>query len=330
MSGKTLFMCFVLLLLISYLCTYVQREKFITERYDKFFILQRKPESYDSTETTKSLLTMTSIDDNVIIGHTTIEEKYLFERLYRIHNNNKLNNFEYKKLENEYSFDGIDILLYTKDTIYLSNYLIIDYYFNSIEDQFKEYDFVVHNDKNNSTLVLKKKQHVQHIIDLKPKVSLSNEYNFIIENAINGRYTEKDLRTNEIALFQNKLYNLEVKVNDIILLRKQKYPYMNGVYKVYKVNKNIYMLRENIVVPNQHNVCMDEDLVERPEYTNKMSCEHENDVFGEKKNKIMTWDSRCRRNMECPFFDEEYNYPCNDGYCVMPKDVKQISFTKYI
>jgi len=272
---------------------------------------------------------MTSISDDVVIGYKTIEEKYLFERLYRIHNN-ELVKFEYKKIDNEYSFDGIDILLYTKDSIYLSNYLIIDYYFNSIEDQFTEYDFVVHNDKNNSTLVLKKKVDIQPTIELEQKVLLSNEYNFIIENSINGRYTEKDLHTNEVTLFQNKLYNLEVKVNDMILLRKQKYPYMNGIYKVYKVNKNIYMLRENIVVPNKHNVCIDEDLVERPKYTNKMSCEFENDVFGEKKNKIMTWDSRCRRNMECPFYDEEYNYPCNDGYCVMPKEVKQISFTKYI
>ena len=46
----------------------------------------------------------------------------------------------------------------------------------------------------------------------------------------------------------------------------------------------------------------------------------------------MTWDARCRRNMECPFFDydNEYGGGCESGgYCEMPYNVKQISFTKY-
>ena len=322
---KTILLFLSLLFVTSVICSRINRERFINEQYDKFFVLWVSSQSNESND----IITMNSIGESTVIGYRTNEEKYLFERLYRIHND-KLIKFDYKKLTEQDIDQQIDILLYTNDSIYLSNYVIIDYYLNNIQNQFQNYEFVVYNDNNNSTLVLQRKPNQSKIIELEQKVLLSNDYNFVIENNINGRYVEKDLNTNEITLFQNKLLNLEVKIDDLILLRKQKYPYMNGVYKVYKVDRHVYMLREDIVVLNKHDVCIDEDMVEHPEYTNKMSCEHENDLFGEKKNKIMTWDSRCRRNMECPFYDEEYKYPCVDGYCEMPGGVKQISFTKYM
>ena len=54
-------------------------------------------------------------------------------------------------------------------------------------------------------------------------------------------------------------------------------------------------------------------------------------ALGSKKTKSMTWDARCLRHHECPFFnyDGEYGGECDNGYCKFPPGLKQISYKKY-
>jgi hypothetical protein len=214
--------------------------------------------------------------------------------------------------------------------------MIIDYYTKNeylMGKYFKDYYYSVYNDIGNSVLVLSmnKSQSTNTSIVLGQKVLLSSKYNFIIENNINGKYRETNLNTNIIVLRQNKLLNLDVFVGDKILIRNQRFDFFNGEYEVIKVNKYIHMRRDVHLLPQYH-VCMDENMQELSEYQNKESCEHENDLLGVKKQFPSNWDARCRRNMECPFFneDEDYSGQCaKGGACVMPHDVKQIAFTKY-
>lgn len=345
---KTLFTFLGMLIVLNLACHHM-KENFISKNLTprKFFILQRKHvnPSFVLTNSvlsnhSKKIYTIKTIDSKCVIGYTNANEKRLLMTLIRLHNPaGNIFDLKFKKLHKA-TFDDptIDILLYTNDAVFLKKYLIIDYYIklspDEIYEYFKNYTFVVYNDVNNSHLVLQetdKEVEIKHDdIELVQKESLSNEYHFVIENTINGKYREIDLHTNEITLFQNKLANLEVRVNDQIQLKNQKYSYMNGIYTVYKVNKYIHMRMSNIKTIPKHFVCIDENLEEQPKYTNKPSCIHENDSAGDKKTKSMVWDARCSRNTECPFFEDDYEYYCtSNGYCNMPKNVKQISFTKY-
>lgn len=349
MSLKMLFSFLGMLIVLNLACNYM-KETFISKNLTprKFFVLQRKHvnPSFVLTDTlhpnhSKKTYTINTIDSKCVIGYTNANEKRLLMKLIRLHDPTRnIHDFKFKKLQKA-TFDDptIDILLYTNDAVFLKKYLIIDYYIKLTQDEineyFKNYTFVVYNDINNSHLVLQETnttvvEEKNDDIELIQKESLSNEYHFVIENTINGKYRETDMHTNEITLFQNKLANLEVHVNDQIQLKNQRYSYMNGIYTVYKVNKYIHMRMSNIKTIPKHFVCMDEDLKEQPKYTNKPSCLHENDHAGDKKTKSMVWDARCSRNTECPFFEDDYEYYCtSNGYCIMPKNVKQISFTKY-
>jgi hypothetical protein len=47
-----------------------------------------------------------------------------------------------------------------------------------------------------------------------------------------------------------------------------------------------------------------------------------------------TWDARCRRDEECPFFQANLRYPnyhggCHNGYCEMPLGVTRVGYTRY-
>lgn len=333
---KTIFIisiivCTFLVLYKCYTITYL--ESFVFETDKKFFILQ-----HDKRD--NITYTINNINDCTRIGYMDPEHIDIFERIYKMTNNEDNSmRFNYVKLQNP-RIEDVDILLYVNDAIYVKDYKIINYFtVNRVlkDKYFKNYSFVVHNDVGRSVLVLSTKTfsnlpstETNNINNTPQRVSISDKYNFVIEDNINGKYSETDMNTSTITLYQNKLLDLEVKVGDTILVKNQPYDFFNGEYVVSNVNRYILMSK-NVELPPALNVCVDENMNELPEYKNKESCEHHNDLLGMKKAVPANWDARCRRNMECPFFNEDDNYTgqCYDGTCFMPYEVQQISFTKY-
>lgn len=305
---------------------------------EKFFILQ-------NTEI-NDIYTINNINNCTRIGYKLESDKEFFKLIYKMHNESEPEmNFTFVKLEDvKDDITSVDILLYIGDTIELkrNTYKYIDYFERNeykFNLYFNDYKFVIHNDIEMSVLVMRKKNERgeynnkdNNIIKLNPKESLSKEYNFVIEYDINGKYRELNLDESYIVLYQDKILGLEVEVGDTILLKNQKHIFMNGEYVVYKVNKYIHIVNKNINLLPKHYVCIDNDLNEHHQYINKYSCEDDRDMIGKKKDIGMSWDARCRRNIECPFFDKDNDYRgyCGlNGYCDMPYNVKQISFTKY-
>jgi hypothetical protein len=297
---------------------------------DKFFILQ-------NTEI-NDIYTINNINNCTRIGYILESDKEFFKLIYKMHNDIEME-FTFVRLEDEKDITSVDILLYVGDTIDLERnaYRYIDYFERNKykwNPYLNDYKFVIHNDIEMSILVMRKKiqGEYQKEIRLNPKESLSKEYNFVIEFDINGKYREVNLNESDIVLYQDKILGLEVEVGNTILLKNQKHIFMNGEYVVYSVNKYIHMVNKNRNLLPKHFVCIDNDLNEHHQYINKYSCEYNRDMVGEKKKIGMTWDARCRRNIECPFFDKDNDYKgyCGlNGYCDMPYNVKQISFTKY-
>lgn len=322
-----LFVCFVV-----YICIFrFKKEPFRSGR-DKFFILRHKGKD--------NLLSMNTLPEHVLtVGYKNNEEKILFQQLYKLHNNDDSREFRYIEMGDDMDLTDVDILLYVNDAVYLKDYVFIDYYtddFVKRNTYLRDYEFVLHNDVNISLFVIlmsndtSVKKYEEIILD--PIETTSNTYNFEIEYGINGKYYELDMTTNEVILYQNKIANLKVMIGDKVLLKNQRKAYMNGVYEVKEINNYIRMVNEAVKVLPKNEVCIDENLEEHGYYKNKQSCEFKNNYIGEKKKVKMTWDARCRRNLECPFFDydNEYSGGCNtNGYCEMPYNVKQISFTKY-
>lgn len=295
----------------------------------KFFVLHHN---------SKDKMYINALPESVLtIGYKNNEEKTLFEQLYKLHNDDD-REFEYIKME-DLDLTNVDILLYVNDAIYLRNYVLIDYYSEDLTKRkmyLRDHDFILHNDINISVFVLLMSDYTGYKkyedIILDPIETTSSKYNFEIEYGINGKYYELNINTNEVILYQNKIAGLKVMIGDKVLLKNQRYSYMNGVYEVKDINKYIRMVNDTIRVLPKNEVCIDENLEEHVYYKNKQSCEFKNNYIGEEKEVDMTWDARCRRNMECPFFDynNEYGGGCQSGgYCEMPYNVKQISFTKY-
>lgn len=325
-----IFIVFLFFNLVLYMCkSSTQREQFRSGR-NKFFILHHN---------SKDNMYINDLPEYVsTIGYKNNEDKSLFKQLYKLHNNDD-REFEYIKMDDdEIDLTSVDILLYVNDAVYLSDYVLIDYYSDDLikrKTYLRDYEFVLHNDISISVFVILISNHT-HVkkeeIVLDPRETTSTEYNFEIEYGINGKYRELGINTNEITLYQNKIADLKVMIGDKVLLKNQRYPYMNGVYEVTEINKYIRMMNDTVGVLPKNEVCIDENLEEHVYYKNKQSCEFKNNYIGEEKEVEMTWDARCRRNMECPFFDydNEYGGGCQSGgYCEMPYNVKQISFTKY-
>lgn len=328
-----IFIIFLFFNYVLYICKSRSSNKSKKELFrsgrSKFFILCHK---------SKEKLSIGALPESILtVGYKNNEEITLFKQLYKLHNNdNDDREFEYIKMDEEddnIDLTSVDILLYVNDAVYLNDYVLIDYY---RDDIVMDYDFVLHNDINMSVFVILMSNHSQvkkyERIILDPIETTSTEYNFEIEYGINGKYYELDVNTNEVILYQNKIANLRVMIGDRVLLKNQKHSYMNGVYQVKEINNYIRMVNDRVEVLPKNEVCIDENLEEHVYYKNKQSCEFKNNYTGEKKEVDMTWDARCRRNMECPFFDydNEYGGGCESGgYCEMPYNVKQISFTKY-
>lgn len=315
-----LFVLIVALCVFSHLVS--PRETFVSSK-NNFFVLQKPSTDF----------TMTNISETTTVGYLKVYHRHIFEKLYAMFNDNVFKP-TYVKLE-EYDIDAVDLLLYVNDGVYIprSKYKHVNFYMRDkkrFRTHFTDFEYVVYTDNNTSTYVLAESPTRDDIV-LKQSESLSKEYNFVLEYAINGKYQELDIDTNYIVLYQNNILDLEVKVGDRILLKNQRYGFMNGVYTVTKVNNYIHM-ESRVDVPSKREVCIDEDQDEHPEYTNQYTCEFDKDLRGNPKEKQMVWDARCRRNTECPFFDTDNQYTgqCNKGgYCDMPYNVEQISFTKY-
>lgn len=318
--------------LVLYICKSRSSKKSKKEPFrsgrSKFFILCHK---------SKEKLSIGALPESIsTVGYKNNEEITLFKQLYKLHNNDDDREFEYIKMEEDdenMNLASVDILLYVNDAVYLNDYVLMDYY---RDDLVRDYEFILHNDVNMSVFVIlmsnnsRVKKYEPIILD--PIESTSTEYNFEIEYGINGKYYELDVNTNEVILYQNKIANLKVMIGDRVLLKNQKHSYMNGEYEVKEINNYIRMVNDSVKVFPKNEVCIDENLEEHVYYKNKQSCEFKNNYIGEEKEVDMTWDARCRRNMECPFFDydNEYGGGCESGgYCEMPYNVKQISFTKY-
>lgn len=315
----------LLIILVIAICVLkANKETFVNINKNKFFILQKMSTEY----------TMETITETTKIGYTKEYHRYLFEKVYNMFNAEGVV-LNFVKLEG-YSMDNVDILVYVDDSVYLSKskYKFVNYYMKDkkyFRKHFDNFEYVVYTDNNDSIYVMVESDYQGEDIELKQSESLSNEYHFVLEYSINGKYIEVDMNTNRVILYQDNILGLEVKEDDKILLKNQRYEFMNGEYIVTKVNKYIHMEGYVNVQPKME-VCMDEDYKEYNEYSNKHSCEYKNDLTGNPKAVNMTWDARCRRNMECPFFDpdDEYSGYCDKGgYCEMPYEVKQISFTKY-
>lgn len=327
-----IFILFLFFNFVLYICKSSSKKETFRSGRNKFFILHHK---------SKDPLSIDALPQCILtIGYRNNEEKALFEQVYELHNNDDDREFEYIKMEEEdVDLTSVDILLYVNDAVYLSDYVLIDYYSDDLvkrKSHLQESEFILHNDVNTSVFVILMPNHTRvtkyEQIVLDPIETTSSEYNFEIEYGINGKYYELDVNTNEVILYQNKIANLKVMIGDKVLLKNQEHPYMNGVYEVKEINNYIRMVNDSVKVLPKNEVCIDENLKEHVYYKNKQSCEFKNDYVGEKKEVDMTWDARCRRNMECPFFDydNEYSGGCNSGgYCEMPYDVKQVSFTKY-
>ena len=326
------FIIFLFFNFILYICRSISKNKeaFRSGR-NKFFMLHHK---------SKDTMYINALSESVsTVGYTNDEERTLFKQLYKLHNDDD-REFEYIKMrEDEMDLTSVDILLYVNDAVYLSDYVLIDYYSDDLirrKTHLRDYEFILHNDVNTSVFVILISNYTRlqnyDPITLDPRETTSTEYNFEIEYGINGKYRELDINTNEIILYQNRIADLKVMIGDRVLLKNQRYSYMNGVYVVKEINKYIRMVNDNVKVLPRNEVCIDENLEEHVYYKNKQSCEFKNNYIGEEKKVEMTWDARCRRNMECPFFDydNEYGGGCQSGgYCEMPYNVKQISFTKY-
>lgn len=324
MSNRTvcLFVLIVALCVLSRLVS--PRETFVSSK-NKLFVLQKPVTDF----------TMTNLSETTTVGYLKDYHRHIFEKLYAMFNENTFKPPTYVKLK-EYDIDAVDVLLYVNEGVYIprSKYKHVDFYMQDRKrflTHFSDFEYVVYTDNNTSIYALAESPSSREDVVLKQSESLSNEYNFVLEYAINGKYQELDINTNNIVLYQNNILDLEVKVGDRILLKNQRYGFMNGVYTVTKVNNYIHM-ESRVDVPSKREVCIDEDLDEHPEYTNQYTCEFDKDLRGNPKEKQMVWDARCRRNMECPFFDTDNQYTgqCNKGgYCEMPYNVEQISFTKY-
>lgn len=311
-------MLFVILLILTYNLYSIERFQTST---DMFFILQNK---------TSDAMTMKTIPVDAKIGYTQPLQITMFKTIYKQHNCDKEHSFEYMDLNDNDPLE-MDIILSIGHHVDFERYKMIDYFKKN--KRILNYEYVVYNDNNTSTLVLSMRRIVRPFgkPKIRPKISVGKQHHFVIEDGVDGLYSEKDLTTNVINFHKKTIDGMEVQIGDKVLFKNQHHPFINGEYEVTNTQLGVEVTRSNILLTPKEYSCMDEDLFEVPQHTTESSCEHPLTVDGKVKDKRHTWDSRCRRNMECPFFDQNYNYICNDnGFCEMPDTVTQISFKKYI
>lgn len=165
----------------------------------------------------------------------------------------------------------------------------------------------------------------------KPLISFDENHHFVISNNINGKHYQISRNTDILILFDTYLSELEIELGDLILLKDQYYHFMNGTYKVTKVFSNYVMLKRHINLYETEYRCVDDNFELNNDEKIRESCEHEYDVHGQKREKMLQWDARCQRNMECPLYDtdDKYSFGCHNGFCSFPDHLEPISYTKY-
>lgn len=323
-------MLIIILLLFVFLSCLIKRTK-VVERFKnsqkKFYILQ--------DENTNFLIT--TLEKNMVVGYFQKTSIPLFEKLYKLNNCNICSSFEYIKLDTEtknIDWNEIHLVLLQNSAMTINGSKLLSYFPNSkfrdrVTHYFPNYEFVVENNVNNSVILL----NPDPVFNNRPKkipqsVGYDSDSNFVISGAINGQYFSKK-HEDVIILDQYSLDNIEVKIGDTIIIDVIKTT-INGKYTVFKVNEKIHMKKKAEATFDMY-VCIDEDLGEHPHYQNKYSCESKYDASGEKKLKRMTWDTRCTRNFDCPFFnyDTDYGGSCQNGFCEFPPGLKPISYKTY-
>jgi len=298
----------------------------------KFFILQSEKTNYK----------ISTLPDEITIGYFKRRSVDIFKKIYKLNNCHTCSNFIFKKLNadsiidngNVIDWEEIQLILLEDEFISIMDTKPLIYYPNSkfrdrIKVYFPNYEMVIYNDRGSSFVFLNPEPVFQkQSKNILQKISFDSIHNFVINGKINGKYFSKK-REDVIILNQNRLDDVEVRIGDSIKIDVEK-TLMNGVYYVYKVDKRIYM-RKSSKFSFKVFRCIDDDLSEYPHFNNKYSCESQYNADGTKKEKTMTWDSRCLQHHECPFFnyDGEYGGECDNGYCKFPPGLKQISYKKY-
>ena len=317
----------ILLLLLLIFCNLMKyKEKFMNE--SKFYIIQNEYTNY----------TITNIKD-VIISYTSEMAKDFFIKVFKLNNCDVNPMVKFQKINNIKNLQNHQIIVHIDNIIKLKDYKLINYYPKSeyrdrIYYYFPNNEFIIHqhNESEQTSLLLStlyKPLKIEEKVSEWKSIKIDNDYNFIINRKINGKHYQYGLR-DVIILYDKYIDGLEIKMGDKILVIEQEEDFMNGEYIVFKINQNNVKMSRKVDKQLSMYTCVDKELNEYSEYTNKYSCEHDKNMYGDEK-KYMSWDSRCVRNNECPFYmrNGDYKGGCINGYCEMPLGVKQISYKKY-
>lgn len=299
----------LLVLLLCIMVLLIHKESFIDMKVDHYlFILSNEYHSH-----------VNSIKKKSRIGYPNMEIKKLFKYVLEI------NRVDEQQLMLNYvqtnNIDEVDILLY-EDMHYDKNKYILNYYSDSytLHNNLSKFKFGVYNYKNNSYLLLITNNVIDDQLLFHQKVTFDPNYNFVIEVNIDGVFKERTLSTNEIKLNGNTLNGLEVKIGDSILIRKQVNKHIEGEYIVVKKTNSNIVLHMYVNVPNKYYKCFSTFPNVKPHLVSKTQCIHDD--------KDNIWDHKCRRNIECPAFDDQKAI-CDHGFCKIPYYKNQISFRKY-
>lgn len=163
-----------------------------------------------------------------------------------------------------------------------------------------------------------------HYITNKEKVNdiklMANDRIFVDPNTIPSG--EMEVTLNNLFTFEDiNMYHGNVEINKY--LKDDDGNIFDAlVIRLFEIRKNKTHPDDGTCFDSDYNmISADSSVVQT-----KNACE---------KNKGHTWDTPCKYNYQCPFFQANKNYPnvfggCNDnGYCEMPKGIIKQSFRKY-
>lgn len=267
---------------------------------------------------------------NAIIGYTTISGLNMFKKIIQSVklDKNVVDSFKYIQV-NEINYDEMDIFIeFSVVDKNIKDYVLYHYENNKVLDQTYELVFV----NGNYTFFIRdtssdKQQKYKYVYETE-KQSIGTETTFIISGKFDGIYKQINETTDQIILRSKKINGILVEKGDTILITNQELDKVEGIYTVKSVGRNTIM-HKNVEPKTSEFVCIDENLIEQTSYRTEYSCENELDSVGNKKDIKMHWDKRCVRDFECPWYQNDSNYGCSNGYCRMPNDVRQVSYRYY-
>lgn len=229
--------------------------------------------------------------------------------------------------------------------ILIDNFELINYY----TQYFKFYDETIeYIEKKNHHILSRKGKNIleQFDDDNNKRINWFNENNIVDTKTqiIKPKYSLKgfyDYYNNSFDFINNKIENIPINENDIIILENQDRDEENGTYYVKYIFDNKVLLKK---IKDTHinkddyykglNINYNYECINKPQIKTKGLCESEYTENNILKNNTDVWDKRCIYNIDCPFYQKNKNYKnyfggCLDGYCQMPIGVKRIGYTKY-